>query len=244
VFKNRSYAAGTGLNFLLGLAVFGGSYLFSLYCGAVMHYQAIDIGRIFLLAGLSQIFLMPLIGKMANRVDPRYLLVFGVTTTTLSLWLVAHLTSQAAFVDLVFPNFVRSLGLAFVFVPVSVAALSDLSLAQRGNATGLFNLTRELGGSLGTAWMGKVVADGITTHSSQLGEHVTPYNPIAQAQWLAIARGGVDPPAMLAGRVLREAMVLSFEDGFRITMTAIGLGIVMVMLLKRPGPVGAPGGAH
>src|SRR5256885_1750006 len=75
VFKNRSYTAGTGLNFLLGLAVFGASYLFSLYCGAVMHYEALEIGHIFLYAGASQIFLMPLIGKMANRVDPRFMLV-------------------------------------------------------------------------------------------------------------------------------------------------------------------------
>src|SRR5213078_2985060 len=154
VFKNRSYAAGTGLNFLLGLAVFGAAYLFSLYCGAVMHYQALDIGRVFLLAGMTQIFLMPLIGKMANRVDPRYMLVVGVTATALSQWVAAHLTSEAAFLDLVYPNMIRSFGLAFVFIPVSVAALSDLPLAQRGNATGLFNLTRELGGSLGTAWMG------------------------------------------------------------------------------------------
>src|SRR5437868_3593845 len=164
VFKNRSYAAGTGLNFLLGLAVFGAAYLFSLYCGAVMGYQALDIGRVFLLAGLSQIFLMPLIGKMANRVDPRFMLVFGVAVTALSQWTASQLTSEAAFADLVYPQLLRSLGLAFIFIPVSVAALSDLSLAQRGNATGLFNMTRELGGSLGTAWMGKIVADGITTH--------------------------------------------------------------------------------
>jgi MFS transporter, DHA2 family, multidrug resistance protein len=244
VFKNRSYSAGTGLNFLLGLAVFGAAYLFSLYCGAVMRYQALDIGRVFLLAGASQIFLMPLIGKLANRLDPRLMLVLGVGFTTLSQYVASHLTSDAAFIDLVVPNIIRSFGLAFVFIPVSVAALSDLPLAQRGNATGLFNLTRELGGSLGTAWMGKVVADGITTHSARLAEHVSPYNPVAQAQWLGIARGGMDPPTMLAGRVLREAMVLSFEDGFRITMTAIGLGIVMVMLLKRPAPQGAPTGAH
>jgi DHA2 family multidrug resistance protein len=244
VFKNRSYSAGTGLNFLLGLAVFGAAYLFSLYCGAVMRYQALDIGRVFLLAGASQIFLMPVIGKVANRLDPRLMLVWGVGFTTLSQYVASHLTSDAAFVDLVVPNLIRSFGLAFIFIPVSVAALSDLPLAQRGNATGLFNLTRELGGSLGTAWMGKVVADGITTHSAQLGEHVTPYNPIAQAQWLGIARGGMDPPTMLAGRVLREAMVLSFEDGFRITMTAIALGVLMVMLLKRPAAHGAPTGAH
>ena len=244
VFKNRSYTAGTGLNFLLGLAVFGASYLFSLYCGAVMHYEALEIGHIFLYAGASQIFLMPLIGKMANRVDPRFMLVFGVATTSVALWLVAHLTAEAAFFDLVFPNIVRSLGLAFVFVPVSVAALSDLPLAQRGNATGLFNLTRELGGSLGTAWMGKIVADGIAVHAGHLSEHVSPYSPIVQDRWRAIAHAGKDPIAAFMGRVSREAMVMSFEDGFRITALAIGMGIFMVMLLKRPRPQGAPSGAH
>jgi len=244
VFKNRSYAAATGLNFLLGLAVFGAAYLFSLYCGAVMHYQALDIGRVFLLAGLSQIFLMPVIGKIANRVDARYMLVVGVSMTALSQWVASQLTSEAAFLDLVYPNVIRSFGLAFVFVPVSIAALSDLPLAQRGNATGLFNLTRELGGSLGTAWMGKIVADGITTHSSQLGEHVSPYSPLVQEAWLGALGRSMDPVSALASRVSREAMVISFNDGFRVTMLAIGLGIVMVLLLKRARPQGAPGGAH
>ena len=244
VFKNRSYSAGTGLNFLLGLAVFGAAYLFSLYCGAVMHYQALDIGRVFLLAGMSQIFLMPLIGKMANKVDPRLMLVFGVAVTTLSQWVASELTSQAAFVDLVIPQLIRSLGLAFVFIPVSVAALSDLPLAQRGNATGLFNLTRELGGSLGTAWMGKIVADGIVTHASRLAEHVSPYNPIVQERWIGFLSQGRNPLGALQTTVSRESMVMSFEDGFRMTMLAIGLGIFMVMLLKRPVPQGAPSGAH
>jgi DHA2 family multidrug resistance protein len=245
VFKSRSYSAGTGLNFLLGLAVFGASYLFSLYCGAVMHYQALDIGRIFLLAGISQIFLMPVIGKLANRVDARYMLVFGVTMTTISQWYAGHLTGEAAFFDLVFPNLLRSLGLVFIFIPVSVAALSDLPLAQRGNATGLFNLTRELGGSLGTAWMGKVVADGIAIHSSRLSEHISAYDPATQEQWTSLMHRGMDPAANLMARVTRESMVLSFEDGFGITMTAIALGIVMVMLLRRPqASAAAPPGAH
>jgi len=244
VFKNRSYAAATGLNFLLGLAVFGAAYLFSLYCGAVMHYQALDIGRVFLLAGLSQIFLMPVIGKIANRVDARYMLVVGVSMTALSQWVASQLTSEAAFLDLVYPNVIRSFGLAFVFVPVSIAALSDLPLAQRGNATGLFNLTRELGGSLGTAWMGKIVADGIATHASRLAEHVSPYNPIVQDRWLGILGAGMFPPGSFQGRVMRESMVMSFEDGFRMTMLAIGLGIVMVALLKRPAPHVVPSGAH
>jgi len=246
VFKNRSYSAGTTLNFLLGFALFGASYLFSLYCGAVMHYQALDIGRIFLLAGLSQVFLMPVIGKMANTVDPRYMLLFGVSMATLSQLVASELTANAAFYDLVWPNLIRSVGLGFVFIPVSVAALSDLSPQMRGNATGLFNLTRELGGSLGTAWMGKVVADGIATHSAQLGSHVSIFDPITQEQWMNIARRGMDPAAMLAHRVTTESMVMSFNDGFRLTMLSIGLGLFTILLLKKP-PArggGAPSGAH
>jgi DHA2 family multidrug resistance protein len=247
VFKNRSYTAGTGLNFLLGLAVFGASYLFSLYAGAVMHYQALDIGRIFLLAGISQIFLMPLIGKMMGKIDPRWMLVFGVTMTTLSQWVAAHLTAQAGFANMVYPNLIRSLGLVFVFIPVSVASLSDLPPSQRGNATGLFNLTRELGGSLGTAWMGKVVADGIATHSSRLFEHVSPYDTASQDQWMSLLHRGMDPALTLFNRVTQEAMVMSFEDGFRLTMGTIACGLFMIMLLKKPKPPAAdaePSGAH
>src|SRR6185295_5669232 len=107
-------------------------------------------------------------------------LVVGVTIVAFSQWIAATLTDQAGFGNLVEPQLVRAIGLAFVFIPLSVAALSDLPPAQRGNGTGLFNLTRELGGSLGTAWMGKVVADGIATHSATLAEHVSPYNPVAQ----------------------------------------------------------------
>src|SRR5262249_22942077 len=74
VFKNRTYAAGTGLNFLTGLALFGSTYLFSLFCGSVMGYTALDIGRVFLVAGLVQIALMPLVGRVVAKVDPRILL--------------------------------------------------------------------------------------------------------------------------------------------------------------------------
>ncbi|HEY4239261.1 MAG TPA: DHA2 family efflux MFS transporter permease subunit [Kofleriaceae bacterium] len=245
VFKNRNYTASTGLNFLLGISLFGASYLFSLYCGAVMHYTALDIGGIFLLAGIANIVLMPFIGKLANKVDPRYMLFYGVAMATLSQWIAAHLNDTAAFGDLVWPNLVRSLGMGFIFIPVSVAALSNLPMQQRGNATGLFNLTRELGGSLGTAWMGKVVADGIQTHAMYLSGHVNLYDPVAQDQWARIAHGGMNPALLLTNKITMQAMVLSFDDGFRITTLAIGLGILMVLALKkaRAAP-GAAAAAH
>ena len=245
VFKNRSYAAGTGINFLTGLALFGGSYLFSLFCGSVIHYTALDIGRVFLVAGLVQIFLMPIMGRMAPKLDPRMLLFVGVTVVAFSQYLGSLLTNEAGFYDLLMPNFVRSIGLAFIFIPLTVASLSNLPDAQRGNATGLFNLTRELGGSLGTAWMGKLVADGIVTHTANLSTHVTVYDPLVQQRLAMLTGRGLPAEAIMDLQVKTQAMVMSFEDGFRMTCVAIFLGVLLVAMLKRAKPgAGMPAGAH
>jgi DHA2 family multidrug resistance protein len=117
-------------------------------------------------------------------------------------------------------------------------------MTQRGNATGLFNLTRELGGSLGTAWMGKVVADGISRHASQLGEHVSWFDGTTQEQARLILGRGLDPVGIFHGRVIQQAMVLSFEDGFRLTTLAIACGLIMIAILKKPRIGPAPAGAH
>nr|HEX4315109.1 DHA2 family efflux MFS transporter permease subunit [Kofleriaceae bacterium] len=245
VFKNRSYTAGTGINFLTGLALFSSSYLFSLFCGAVMGYTALDIGRVFLVAGLVQIILMPLVGRLAPKIDPRVMLFIGVSVVGASQWIGAQLTSEAGFGDLVLPQLVRSVGLAFIFIPVSVAALSDLSPAERGNGTGLFNLTRELGGSLGTAWMGKVVADGAVLHGSTIASHVTVFDPAVHDRLAMLASRGVPGEAVLALQVQKQALVMSFEDGFRIAMVAILVGLALVMLLRKPrGGAEAAAGAH
>jgi DHA2 family multidrug resistance protein len=245
VFKNRSYAAGTGINFLTGLALFASSYLFSLFCGSVMHYTALDIGRVFLVAGLVQIILMPLVGRVAPKIDPRIMLFVGVTIVGASQWIAAQLTGAAGFDDLVTPQLVRAVGLAFIFIPVSVAALSDLSPAERGNATGLFNLTRELGGSLGTAWMGKVVADGVVSHGTYIAQHVTIYDPAVQDRIAQLTQAGVPADASLANTVGNQALVMSFDDGFRLAMIAILVGLALVFMLRKPrGVAAAPAGAH
>ncbi|MFT3768902.1 MAG: DHA2 family efflux MFS transporter permease subunit [Minicystis sp.] len=251
VFTNRSYTAGTGINFLLGIALFAGSYLFSLYCGAVMHYTALDIGKIFLVAGVVQIVMMPLLGKFSGGLDGRPLVAFGIATACLSLWMNGHLTSQAGFWDLARPQMVRSFAMGFIFIPLSVIALSDLSPAQRGNATGLFNLTRELGGSIGTAWMGMALDDSTKVFRSRLAESVTVYNPIAQEQ-LGALRGGVarlpDPTLsatqILDLRVQIQALIKAFNEGFLTVAALFAAGLLLVLLLKRPQPGVKIEGAH
>ncbi len=244
VFANRSYTAGTGINFLTGFALFSGSYLFSLFCGTVMHYSALDIGKVFLAAGTISVVLMPIIGRFGPKLDGRALLIVGVSVVTFSQVIASHLTESASFWDLVAPNFIRSAGLGFIFIPVSILALSDLSPNQRGNATGIFNLTRELGGSIGTAVMGVLITNGIKRNGSYLAENVNVYNPIAQDQMRALS-GTLGsqtytrerlPEVVMQLKVTKQAMILSFESGFRFTGAALSLGLILVLLLRKPKP--------
>jgi len=252
VFKNRNYSAGTGLNFLAGFALFAGSFMFSLFAGSVIRYSALDIGEVFLAAGTISIVMMPVVGRISSRIDGRILLLVGFAILAVSQYLASKLTQQAGFADMVKPNLIRSLALSFIFVPVSLVALSDLSPAQRGNATGLFNLTRELGGSLGTALMGMLLSDDIKRYGSYLSENVSAYEPSVQDQ-LRQAAGRVGTLAvqqdlvgesLLQARVTQQSMVLSFENEFRWLVLALTFGLLLVLLLKKPGQAGSTTGAN
>jgi DHA2 family multidrug resistance protein len=242
IFMVRSYAAGTGLNFLTGFALFSGSYLFSLFAGSVMHYTALDTGKVFLVAGSVSVLLMPLIGKFGGKFDPRILLAIGIVVVASSQVIASHLTPAAGFWDLVEPNLVRSAGLGFIFIPVTVAALSGVPAEKRGNATGLFNLTRELGGSIGTALMGMFVTDGIKRNSSYLGERVTAFNPLAleQAQQIKGTLGSqtyqrdLIPELALQGKVITQAMVKAFSGCFEIVACSVALGCLLLLMLEKP----------
>jgi DHA2 family multidrug resistance protein len=252
VFKNRSYTAGTGLNFLTGFALFSGSYMFSLFAGTVIHYSALDIGKVFLVAGVVSVFVMPLMGRLAPKMDGRILLTIGVCVVALSQVVASHLTQAAGFWDMVKPNMIRSFGLGFIFIPVSVMALSSLNASQRGNATGLFNLTRELGGSLGTALMGMLVTNDIKRFGSYLSENIYASNPLTQER-IAVLSSSLGSQtvqrelvaeSVLKLRVTTQAMVQSFENGFRWTALAMSLGLILILLLKRPESAVAVEGAH
>jgi DHA2 family multidrug resistance protein len=252
VFKHRSYSAGTGLNFLTGFALFSGSYMFSLFAGSVIHYTALDIGKVFLVSGTVSIVVMPIMGRLAPKVDARILLFAGVCIVAGSQLVASQLTAAAGFWDMVHPNMIRSFGLGFIFIPVSVLALSDLPPHQRGSATGLFNLTRELGGSLGTALMGMLVSDDMKRFGSYLSENITPYSAQVQEQLRQTASnvGAQTFQRELVGesilklKVANQAMVLSFENGFRWTAFAMALGLLLVLVVKRPQGGRAPADAH
>jgi MFS transporter, DHA2 family, multidrug resistance protein len=252
VFKNSSYCAATLLNFLTGIALFSSMFLFALYCGAVMGYAALDIGMLFLKGTAIQLLLIPLIGRFGTKIDPRVLILFGMSMMCLSLWSNAHLTELADQRTLIRPIFIRALGLGAIFIPLNLVALADLPERQRGNAGGLFNLTRELGGSVGTAWMSTRLDANVKQHLTRIGEHVSPLNSntleqLGVAQGLLGARSANPLEAslmLLQGRMLLQALVRAFEQGFLVLTIVFCLSMVLVLFLKRPLATAVPAGAH
>src|SRR5262249_45574156 len=219
--RNGASTAATGLNFLVGTALFAGSFLFSLFAGTVLRYEALDIGMLYLRGSWIQLLIMPLDGRLVGKVDNRGLIGFGILFLVASLWLNGHLTQLADTHAMTLPIFVRSLGLGFCFVPLSVVALSGLKPSERGSAAGLFNRTRELGGSIGTAWMSTIITNSTHQFRSDLARYADPFNPLFQEQ-LRQAQGALarlpDPIqsgyALMAARLDTQALVRAFNSGF------------------------------
>jgi DHA2 family multidrug resistance protein len=169
----------------------------------------------------------------------------------ISLWMNGHLTQGADNTAMIMPVFVRSLSLSLCFVPLSVVALTDLPAQERGNGAGLFNATRELGGSIGTAWMSTHLDRMTKQYYVDLAPHVDSYGSVAQDQLRAAqaALGRLWDPAgaalsSLQARLDLQALVRAFNEGFTTLAVVFLLSLGMVFLLRKPKDAVVVQGAH
>jgi DHA2 family multidrug resistance protein len=242
VFKNRAYAAATTLNFLIGTAIFAGSLLLSLYCGTILHYRALDIGRVFLMANWIQLFLFPVVGKLVTRMDPRYLLAISIGGIFTSLWMNAHLTAEVSMGQVAFPLFIRAVGTGFGFVPLTMLGVASLPVAQRPGGTALFNLTRELGASIGTAWMSTMLARQMKQNFTFITSHVDAYGSLVAEQRSLLVHGPgsrlFDPQgaalAVLHERISAQALLKAFNNNFLLLALAFLAVSWVIVLMRRP----------
>ncbi len=250
LFANVKFAAGAVVTFLLGVAFFTGVYLFSLYCGAVLHYSALDIGILFLAPASVQLFVMPLVGRFSDKLGERRLMAFGIVLLSLGMWMNTHLGSTAGPDELRPPLFIRYFSFAFIFIPLSLVTLSDLPAARRGNGSGLLNLIREVGGTIGTAWISTTLDTRQRLHFVHLSEHVSLYDPlvIEELRSMRVIPGArtIDPQAasvlLLHLRVAQQALVRAFDDAFLLVAVGFACSLFLVVFLKR-GESNAPAGA-
>jgi DHA2 family multidrug resistance protein len=253
LFRSGSYAAATGINFVVGITVFAGSFCFSLFCGSILGYSPINIGRALLEGNLVLLLLMPMVGKIPAR-HGRALIAVGIMLLCFSLWINGNLTTEVGTSDLVYPLIVRAFSIALIFVPLLPFALSGLPAEQQGNAAAMFNLSRELGGSIGIAWMTTQLDRGSTQHALELGSNIDRYRLPSITElgrmtaYLAQGDFSWDPEraALLVAqlRVKRQALMLAFNDDFKTLAFGLLVSLPCVLLLRSASAKDAARFAH
>ncbi|HWR53850.1 MAG TPA: DHA2 family efflux MFS transporter permease subunit [Bryobacteraceae bacterium] len=249
VFKDRTYATGVFLMTMLGFVLYGSLVLLPIWLQTLLGYPSLQAGIALAPRGLGSMIGMPLVGTFIGRLDPRKVLVAGLSLGAYTLYDFSRLNLNAGYWDLFWPQFLQGLGLSMLFVPLTTVTMSQISREGMGNATSLFNLMRNLGGSIGIATVTTMDARFTQKFINRLGENVTPFHPGVNAMleglrsmWTAAGSGpGLADRQAIAGiygLVQRQASMLAFVQAFLLLAVVFLLMIPLILIMKRP-PRGA-----
>jgi DHA2 family multidrug resistance protein len=249
-FANRNFALGSLFSFVLGIGLYGLTYLYPVYLAQIRGYDALMIGNTMFVSGLAMFATAPIAGQLSQRFDPRYVLIAGFLLFAVGTWQMTYITKDWDFWELLWPQIFRGIGLMFAIVPVTNTALGTLSPDRMKNASGLFNLTRNLGGAIGLAAINTLLNNRMDLHLARLHEAVT-WSRVPAVETLnnlAHRFAGSDAQLMalkqMMGIVRRQASVMSFADVFFIlTLLFVALALAGVAM-KRPDPIAAGAGGH
>ncbi len=224
VLRNRNFSTGLLLITLLGVVLYGTTAAIPIYLQTLMDYTALGSGLALSPRGIAAFVSTVVVGRLVGRVRNRYLLLVGFALVAVSSFMLGRINLTADMASVIWPSVVNGIGISFIFVPLTTSAVAYLRQDQMGNATGLYNLMRNLGGSFGIAFVSTMIDRGAQKHQAFLVAHVTPYDP-ACAQTLATAQAALAAHAttataaiqaqqVLYTRVLQQARLWAFVDNF------------------------------
>jgi len=251
VFKDRTYTTGVLLMTTLGFVLYGSLVLLPIFLQTVLGYPSLQAGIAMAPRGLGSFIAMPVIGLLMAKVDPRKMLALGLLIGAGTLFALSNINLQAGYWDIFWPQFVQGLSMGLLFVPLSTLSMANIPREKMGNATSLFSLMRNLGGSIGIALVATTISRRTQVHTNILGSHVDMFNPQAQqmldaARAAFVARGSDFYTATqqayraLWGTVLRQSSMVAFIDVFRILSLVFLLVMPLVLLMRRPKTSAAP----
>jgi DHA2 family multidrug resistance protein len=242
-FADRNFAVGCLYSLVIGVGLYGSVYLVPQFLAQTRGVDSLKIGYAMMVVGLAQLISAPLAGALANRLDSRLMLGLGLALFGWSSYLITGLTNQSGFWELFWAQSLRGFSLMFCFLPINQLALGHLQANRLKNASGLYNLMRNLGGALGLALLNTVLQDRYSLHHQRLAEHITPARPeVAETLEGLAARvadtlgpAGADQAAlkMIEGMVGREALVMSFNDLFLLIAGVFVLALLFMPLVRR-----------
>jgi len=251
-FRDVNFAFGSLFSFVMGIGLYGLTYLYPLFLGRIRGYDSMMIGEALFVSGLAMFFTAPVSGALSRRIDPRIMMMIGFLGFAAGTWRMTYLTADWDFYELLVPQILRGVSLMLCMVPINNLALGTLPPSRLKNASGLFNLTRNLGGAVGLAVINSVLIDRNAFHFARLAEHVSWDNPEAEAKLQSMTRNfashGLDGATValskLSGMVHQQASLLSFMDVFSLLTLLFASLAVFAMLMRKPPAAAGGGGGH
>ncbi len=245
----RNFGIGSVANVILGFGLYGSVYLLPVYLTQIQNYDSLQIGQVLIWMGLPQLLIIPLVPILMKRIDPRLLLGAGLLLFAVSSLMNAFMTHDHAGPQLIASLLVRAIGQPLIMVPLSTIATGGIENEQVGSASALFNMMRNLGGSIGIALISTFLTQREHFHSFRIGESISLANPqvqdrLNQLTQMFLTRGADAVTAsdqalkLIDSIVRRESFVMAFNEAFLIMGITIALCFATVFILKRPSHLG------
>jgi DHA2 family multidrug resistance protein len=248
-YADRNFALGSMFSFVLGIGLYGLTYLFPVYLEEIRGYNALMVGETMFVSGLTMFLCAPIVGRLMNRVDPRLMMMAGFMVFALGSWQMTFVTRDWDFWELLWPQIFRGAGMMFAIVPITNLALGTLAPERLKNASGLFNLARNLGGAVGLASLNTLLNDRTDLHLARLHEAVTwGRRPAAEMLTNLTARFqnfGSDAPTMALRQLMmmarQQGVVMAFADVFLMMAVLFAAFAALALLMRRPVAAAAAG---
>jgi DHA2 family multidrug resistance protein len=255
LFRDRAFATGNLLMFMLGFSLLGTTVLLPLFVQTLLGYTAEQAGLVLSPGGLATMFMMPVVGALSGKIDARLLIAVGLVGTATAMYHMSGFDLGVNFSTLAWARIYQSLGLALMFIPINTAAYEGVPAAKNADASAIINMMRNIGGSVGIALLTTYIARREQANQVTLIRHVTPYS-VQTSQTLrqlqqafmpthASAVGALhQAQAQLYAIVQQQAAVLSYLDAFRLVGAVLAVMIPLVLLLRKPRMGRAVASAH
>jgi DHA2 family multidrug resistance protein len=243
IFKNRNFAVGLTLMTMLAAILYGTTAQLPLFLQTLMGYPALQSGYAMSPRGAAAFVTTFFVGRLVGRMRARWMLCIGFTTLAVSSFLLSGINLQVSQMDVIWPSIVNGIAISFIFVPLTTTTMSQLGQAQIANASGLYNLMRNLGGSIGIAFVTTMLARGAQAHQALMVGHLTATDA-AFTQRLAASKSMLSRQAdpVLATRQAYDAVysvldqqahLWAFVDNFFLFGVLALAGIPLIFLFKR-----------
>lgn len=250
-FRNVTFSTGNIIMFLGFFNLFASIVLLPIYLQTLMGYTAFLSGLVLGPGGIATMIAMPIAGNLVNRINPKYLLSFGIVVNAYATYLMSQFNLSADFSTVIWPRIILGVGMGFFFIPLTTMTMSGIKREDMGNASAIYNLLRNLGGSFGVAFVTTVLSRKAQFHHNHLIENLTPfdtaYQVFSERTFRFLQYRGVDDFSSLSGalgimyrELLRQASMLAFNDAFYLVCIIMICVLPLVLIMKRRRPGSLP----